>query len=168
MWYTHFEKGTCTFNQIPLQPRTGRIVSSTWPVGSAWNTSLRECTKRKHFQRRRADHTSPTSPHLSSHHNPSPSLTQRKLVSLHPIVPEVTLAHCSRHTDSLTAVEIYCALAKIKYLPSCGILMTSQSFTACCGSNSPQRDTPDSPEFDWQVGYPTLWPFSPPLEEFWL
>lgn len=116
------------FNQIPLQPSTGPSVNSIWPAGPAWKSSLRESTKRKHFQERRADHTLPTSPHLSSHHNPSSSLTHRKPVSLHSVEPEVTLAHCSRHTDSLTAVEIYWALAKIKTLPSCEILMTSQSF----------------------------------------
>lgn len=81
-------------------------------------------------------------------------------------MPEVTSTRGSWHPDSLTAVEIYWALAKIKTHPACEILMTSKSFPTwveICNSETHLTAL----TFDWQAGYPMLWPCSPPLEQFW-
>lgn len=84
--------------------------------------------KRGTEKKRRANHISTPSSMSQHYHTPS-SLIQRKTVSLlcDWIVPEVTSAQHSRRTDTLTAVEVHWALAKLKTQPPREILMTSQT-----------------------------------------
>lgn len=97
---------------------------------------------------------------LPLHHHISSSLWQRRAVSLdHHAWGVVHIWQQARRQHDSWGKTL--SFSEIKTHPSCKILMTSKTFHT-------KSATPlTALTFDWQEGYPTLRPWSPPPLQLW-